>query len=329
MKSADSGKVPKESRDTALSHMARRVPTAQGHQTADAVRQSLTGTQWDVVEVISVLDESGRLAGIVGLEELFAAAPDQVVSSLIHEPPVTAKGDADQEEVATRAIGGGRACVPIVDDEGLFLGLVSGRQIVGILRHEHLEDLHRMAGIAHETEHVRETLDSPPPRRVHDRLPWLLVGLGGSFAAALIMARFEKVLEAHVAVAFFVPTIVYLADAISTQTEAVVVRGLSLSRISIGRLFAGEMITGALMGLILGALGFPVVWAALGDARLAAAVSISILVAGAVATGVSVFFPWILTARGYDPAFGAGPVATVVQDVLSIFVYFWLVSLLV
>ena len=60
-------------------------------------------------------------------------------------------------------------------------------------------------------------MDAPPVRRVRGRLPWLLVGLLGSSLAAWVVAGFDRVLEAHVAVAFFVPRIVYLADAIGTR----------------------------------------------------------------------------------------------------------------
>lgn len=70
------------------------------------------------------------------------------------------------------------------------------------------------------------------------RLPWLLVGLAGSALATAAMAGFESTFSRQLAVAFFVPGIVYLADAIGTQSEAIAVRGLSLTRAGIGHLLA-------------------------------------------------------------------------------------------
>jgi magnesium transporter len=146
--------------------------------------------------------------------------------------------------------------------------------------------------------------------------------------AAVVVSRFERVLEGNLAIAFFVPAIVYLADAIGTQTEAIAVRGLSLSRLPLRRLLAGELRTGLLIGVTLAALAFPLVALTVGDARLAAAVSSAIVVAGGVATSVGLMLPWFLQRMGSDPALGSGPVATIVQDVLSLVIYFAIASVI-
>ena len=140
--------------------------------------------------------------------------------------------------------------------------------------------------------------------------------------ATFVVASFERALESRLEIAFFIPGIVYLADAIGTQTEAIAVRGLSLARGGIGHLLAGELRTGALIGLALALAAFFPILLAFGDARLAAAVSVSIFAAGAVASAIGIGLPWLFARRGLDPAYGSGPVATVIQDILSIVVYF-------
>jgi magnesium transporter len=117
-----------------------------------------------------------------------------------------------------------------------------------------------------------------------------------------------------------VPAIVYLADAIGTQTEAIAVRRLSLTRGGIAHLLAGELRTGLLLGAVLGALSFLPVWLAF-DARLAGAVAVAILAAGTMAAGLGLLLPWWIARSGRDPAFGSGPLATVIQDILSLLVY--------
>ncbi len=82
------------------------------------------------------------------------------------------------------------------------------------------------------------------------------------------------------------------------------------------------MRTGHTIGVTLGALAFGAVAALLRDVPLAAAVGTAVVSARAVATCVGLLLPWSLWARGKDPAFGSGPIATVVQDVLSLVVYF-------
>jgi len=159
-------------------------------------------------------------------------------------------------------------------------------------------------------------------RRARHRLPWLAAGLAGAGVATAAMAGFEDTLSSQVAVAFFVPGIVYLADAIGTQSETIAVRGLSLTRAGIGPLLTGELRTGMLLGAMLGALSFLPVWLFFGDPRLAGAVSSAIFAAGTLAAGLGLLLPWWLARAGRDPALGSGPLATVVQDILSLLVYF-------
>jgi magnesium transporter len=211
--------------------------------------------------------------------------------------------------------------VAVVDDSERFLGAVPAPALLAILREEHVEDLHRLAGIQREQRRDRDALVGPPIRRARHRLPWLLVGLAGSMLAAMVMAGFEETLERHVTVAFFVPAIVYLADAIGTQTEAITVRGLSLGRLSLRQLLGGELRTGVVIGVVLAALALPAI-AVVVDLRLGIAVAIAILAAGSFATTIGLLLPWVLHRSGIDPAFGSGPLATIIQDVASLVIYF-------
>jgi magnesium transporter len=144
-----------------------------------------------------------------------------------------------------------------------------------------------------------------------------------------VMKYFEGILERNLAVAFFIPGLVYLADAIGTQTETVTVRWLSISHARIRRLLAGEVRTGMLIGAVLGAVVLIGIWFAMGDFRLALAVALALLIAGVLATAIGLTLPALLERLGRDPAYGSGPVATVIQDVLSLAVYFVTVTVIV
>jgi magnesium transporter len=235
----------------------------------------------------------------------------------------------DQEHVGSWALNHKAASVPVVDAHGRFRGAVPPLALLAVLRHEHVEDLHRLAGIRRETKHARAALESAPARRARDRLPWLLVGLVGSTLSAILMARFEAVLQARIAVAFFIPGIVYLADAIGTQTEAIAVRGLSLTEAPLRRLMWGELKTGILIGGTLGVLSLCGVLLGFRDIRLGLAVATTVLAAGITATAVGIGFPAVLARLGRDPAFGSGPLATIIQDVLTLLIYFAALSILI
>jgi magnesium transporter len=308
--------------ETAGQHLARRVPTAAPDETAAAVRARLGGERWDAVELVCLLGEKEELVGVVPIARLLEAEAAVRVGSLAlpHTPHVAAR--ADQEHVASLAIRHHVCAVPVVDEQRRLLGVVPAQALLEVLRHEHVEDLHRLAGIRHDQAWAREALEAPLLRRVHDRLPWLLAGLAGSSLAALLMSRFENTLQARVAVTFFVPGLVYLADAIGTQTEAIVVRGLSLSQQRPGQLLLGELGTGLLLGAALGTLSGAGAWLWLRDARLALAVGFALFAASTAATTIGFALPWLLERTGRDPAYGSGPLATVIQDVLSLAIYF-------
>ena len=171
---------------------------------------------------------------------------------------------------------------------------------------------------------ARSATEEPVGRRYIHRLPWLLLGLAGSAVAAVIVGRFEARLQANLSLAFFLPGIVYLADAVGTQTEAVIVRGLSVGA-SIRTTLRREIITGLLIGLTLALIATPLGLATI-DPDVVPVVAISLFAASAVATAVAMTLPSLLDRLGADPAFGSGPLATVIQDLLSILIYFMVAS---
>ncbi len=303
-------------------YLSTDVPTAAPHETAGAVRRALEGRGYDDAENVFVVADGGRFAGVLPLGALLGADSGASVGRLaVRDWPVAAP-DLRREDAASLAIRDDVPALPVCDAQGRFLGAVPARALIAILRDEHLEDLHHMAGILAQGEAAQAALTGSPWRRARYRLPWLLVGVVGAALATMLMARFEDALSAQIAIAFFVPAIVYLADAVGTQSEAVAVRGLSLTERGIRSLLAAEVATGVLIGAALAAGAFPLVWLAFGSVPLAATVSLSVLGAASVATGLGFFLPWLFAQLGYDPALGSGPVATVIQDVLSIAIYF-------
>lgn len=134
------------------------------------------------------------------------------------------------------------------------------------------------------------------------------------------MGAFEQKLAANVVLAFFVPGIVYMADAVGTQTETLLIRGLSVG-VPIRNVVRRELLTGLLVGSGLSLAFFPIAVWVWGAPDVALAVSISLFAACSTATLVAMLLPWVLSRIGKDPAFGGGPLATVIQDLLSILIY--------
>ena len=308
--------------ETAGQLASRSAPCANANETAGELRRRLQGRADAAWDVVCLIDDAERLVGIVPAHRLLSLPDDAALgAAALTDVPHVLPG-TDQEKVASLALHHDLPAVPVVDRAGKLVGVVDSATLLRILREEHVEDLHRLAGITRETRRAREAIDAPPLRRARHRLPWLFVGLAGSMVATLVMSRFEAALAAQPAIAFFVPALVYLADAIGTQSEAVAVRGLSLSHAGLARLVGGELRTGLLIGGALAAAALPLVWLFVGDLRLALAVAAALAGAGAVACGIGLLLPWLLGALRIDPAYGAGPLATIVQDVLTLLIYF-------
>jgi magnesium transporter len=204
---------------------------------------------------------------------------------------------------------------------GRFAGFVPARRLLAVLLREHEEDMARLGGYLHDTSAARSASLEEVKRRFWHRIPWLLLGLLGALVAADIVGAFEKQLAETVTLAFFIPGIVYLADAVGTQTETLVVRGLSVG-VGIGQIVRREVLTGVLIGVVLSLIFFPLALWRWGESRVALAVSLALLAACSTATFVALSLPWVFQRLGRDPAFGTGPLATVIQDLLSILIYF-------
>lgn len=300
-------------------HIAALVPRARPRDTADAVLSRLAEQPLESVELVLVTTDDGRLLGVVPIARLLTAGARPLEDVLQRDCPRVTP-ETDQEQAASLALQHGVDALAVVDVQGRALGVMPARALMQVLRREHVEDLHVLAGIQRETSKARHAIEDPPLRRVRHRLPWLLVGLGGSAVAAVAMTGFESTLQPHIAVAFFVPGIVYLADAIGTQSEAVAVRGLSLTRRGVRHLLSNELRMGMTIGAVLALVAFIPIWYLHGP-RLAGAVATAILGAGTVAAALGLLLPWWMARGGRDPAIGSGPLATVIQDILSLLVY--------
>jgi magnesium transporter len=303
------------------------VPVADPASTAGDLRRRLAGQRFESAAHVAACRD-GRLVGLARIEDVLAADEATLLEEFMDpDPPVITHG-VDEEIAAWKAVRHEESALAVVDENGRFVGIVSPRRIVEVLLAEHDEDLARLGGYLASTSSARHATEEAVGPRLGHRLPWLLVGLAGAIAAAGIMGAFEHQLDENVLLAFFVPGIVYMADAVGTQTEALVIRGLSVG-VPVGRIIGRELLTGLLVGVLLAAAFLPVGLVLWDEDDVIVAVAIALLAACSTATLVAMTLPWVLSRLGHDPAFGSGPLATVIQDLLSLAIYFWVAALIV
>jgi magnesium transporter len=313
--------------ETAAQHASLHVPIVSPDRLIREVRDVLVGGRFESASHIVVCEE-GIFRGVLRIEDVLAAADQITVASLMDPGAPSVGPGIDQEVAAWRAVRHQESALSVVDGNGRFLGLIPPDRLITVLLSEHEEDLSRLGGFLKSTSAARTTSEEPAQRRFRHRIPWLLMGLIGALVAADLVGRFEAQLKVNILLAFFLPGIVYLADAVGTQTETIVVRGLSLG-VPIGRMIARELAAGLAIGAALAVIAGPLVWWRWGDVQLGFLVGLSVLAACSTATLAAMTLPWVFDTFGLDPAFGSGPLATVVQDLLSIWIYLFITSLLI
>jgi magnesium transporter len=254
----------------------------------------------------------------VPVERLLEAGPS---TWLVDPAPCSVAPGTPAEHAAHLAARAGARSLWVTGDAGQVLGIVPPERLAEVLVHEHDEDLARMGGYRSAGAEARSAAREPIPARLRHRLPWLLVGLAGAMASAVLVASFEEQLREVVLLSFFVPAVVYVADSVGTQTETLLIRAMATG-VSVREVFARELLTGVTLGSLIGALFFPFAALAWGDAGVALGVALALLASCSIATAVAMLLPAAFKRLGADPAFGSGPLATVIQDLLSIAIYF-------
>ncbi len=177
-----------------------------------------------------------------------------------------------------------------------------------------------------EEDVIKERID----HLIEHRIPWLLLGLLGGFFTTVIVSKYEAILSADVRLAFFIPIIVYLSDAVGTQTETIYVRALSENKqINFAKYLFKESVIGFGLGIVSGVLLGAFAAYTLASSAIGLTVGLSMLINLTFAPVLAVFIPSILYKRRADPALGSGPIATIVQDLISLLVYFLIASVII
>lgn len=153
------------------------------------------------------------------------------------------------------------------------------------------------------------------------RSPSLLAGLLLGILLSFMTSRFKEVLSANIEIAFFIPFVVYMADAIGTQTQAIYSRDLRSGKVRFHNYLVKETQIGIIVGAVSSLVVASIVFLWLGSLKLAMATSLAIFLSVSSAPLVALLVTEIFQLEHSDPAAGAGPIATVIQDTLSVVIY--------
>jgi magnesium transporter len=313
-------KYPKNS---AGALMTDKVPMAFMEDTVWEVEGKIKKKKINLksINYIYVLDQDHVLKGVVSIKEIFRQEGSHKISEFINKKLITIDPFGDEEGVANLALKNNIKSVPVVDQKGQFLGVVLSDDILKIIYRENQEDLAHLAGI--EVSDNFKDFSSPGVlRSFQNRLPWLIIGMMGGFLMSKTITSFENILEKNIIIASFIPLIVYMGAAVQNQIGYFIVRDLAFNpQINFLVYLWKQLRVIFLIGLSTSFLLFIIAFILYKDFLLVTILAVAMFLAilSSILTGV--FIPFICHRFKFDPASASGPIATILQDLISIIIY--------
>jgi len=324
----DFKKIPK---DSAGRRMIENIPRAFSEEKILDVRTRIfeKANEFESLNYIYVVDKENKLVGVISLKDVLQKSAETKISEIMERKIIKAHPHTDQEKVAILALQHNLKAIPVVDKENRFLGVVSSDIILAILHLEQTEDVLKSAGVHNGVYFPNRVMKVSVGILAKARIPWLIFGLLGGILAVQIANFFEEPLRAHFTLVAFIPLIVYMADAVGTQTQTLVARNLALDlEFSFKKYLSKEIKVSILIALVLGALLSVIsfLWYQLSYLGLILGISLFLTIITAIFIGNLI--PYLLHKIKQDPAIGSGPFATIITDICSLIIYFSVASLL-
>lgn len=160
------------------------------------------------------------------------------------------------------------------------------------------------------------------------RLPWLFMGASLSLFTAVLVSRFEHILAADPALVFFIPLIVYMSDAVGTQTATIYIRNLGAKQARFHVYVMKEFLVGIALGAFFGLFVGLIAHAWLHNDQVATTIGLAMWASITTATVFSLVTTALMNKLGVDPASGVDPIVSVFQDVISITIYLTVATLI-
>jgi magnesium transporter len=317
--------------DPVTAHMHHDFTRLQTSQTAGAALDWLRDhPPPGRVVYFYVVDPDGRLVGVVPTRRLLLSPPGKQLAEIMVRPVVALPAEATVLEACELFIQHRLLALPVVDEARRLLGVVDLDLYADEMRNledaRQREDLFQTIGV-----HTAGGDAGTPLTAFRRRFPWLYCNLGAGILAAFLAAAYQDVLDKVVALAFFIPVVLNLAESVSSQSVSLALQALHggrpPGRVLLRKLRA-EVGTGLLLGLgsglMVGLVGL--LW--LGQVRVALCLLGGIVggVTGAAVLGLAL--PHLLRLLRLEPRVAAGPVALAAADVLTIVLYLSLARLL-
>ena len=295
-----------------------------------------TGVDKETIYTCYVTDDERMLLGYVSIRELLLADPDELISDIMDPNVISVMTTDDQEAVARSLSHYNFMALPVVDEEGRLVGIVTIDDAMDVMEEEATEDIERMAAIISDGD--KPYLKTSVFEIWKSRIPWLLFLMISATFTGVIITRFEASLALYGALTAFIPMLTDTGGNSGSQSSVTIVRALTLEQVSFSDIFKivwKELRVAVCCGLTLASASFikiflidrllfqnyDVTW----TIDVVVCVTLFCTVVCAKITGC--VLPLVAKKLNFDPAVMASPLITTVVDIISLLIYFTVASI--
>lgn len=313
--------------DTAGSIMNTDTVSLRPDVTVDVILRyiRLRGELPETTDALYVVDKNDKLVGDVSLAELLTADPNDVISNIMDSNAETLPADLDTHEVAKLFERHDWISAPVVNSEGNLLGRITIDDVVDIIRENAEHDMMGMAGMDDDEDTFAPVLQSAKRRTL-----WLGVNLIAALTAASVSNMFENTLEQLATLAILMTIVPSMGGITGNQTLALVIRGMAVGHIESGNsrwLIGKEALVGALNGIVWAVAISVIVAIWKGDITLGIIIGGAMFINMAMGGLAGVAIPLAMKRYNIDPALAGGMALTTVTDVVGLFAFLGMATL--
>jgi len=307
--------------DTAGGIMAKELVSVNENWTVATCLKEISKQAEEVDEIyyIYVVDDSGKLKGVLSLKKLILTNTNTKISNVYNGDVKLVNTDIRQEEVAEIMDKYDLVAIPVVDDIGRLKGRITFDDVIDFVREEAEKDYQMISGITGDVEPSDKVWEI-----LRARFPWLLIGLLGGILGAVVLNSHEQSLKDYTELAFFIPLIAAMAGNVGVQSSSIVVQsiasGVKYLDTTSRKLFK-EVSVALLTASIFAVLIFLYNRFSQGNINLTYTVSLSLFIVILFASLFGTLIPMILNRFKIDPALATGPFITTMNDILGLLIY--------
>jgi magnesium transporter len=288
------------------------------------------GANSETLNVIYVVDDRGKLIDDIKIREIILSPLDKKISDLMDENFILLNVHDDQEKAVDVFKKYDRVALPVVDNYGILIGIVTVDDVLDVAEEEATEDIQKLGGV----EALEEPYATMPFfSMIKKRVVWLTVLFVGEMLTASAMGFFEDEIAKAVVLALFVPLIISSGGNSGSQAATLVIRAIALGEVTLRDwwyIMRREILSGLTLGLILGAIGFLRIflWASFsniyGEHYILIGLTVGFSLVGVVLWGTlsGSMLPFLLKRLGLDPATSSAPFVATLVDVTGLVIYF-------